>query len=157
MDQIKDKVGKYENACIAHQKIYGVGFNADQGLLHNIRKENQNIHLADNKMQKQLATIDIEWIDAKSKAIQDSMKNIDKVVEIINYPNILNQCLQQNQLVQATKIIRHYEKNVKLKLNLKMTSVMELLDKEMGILKSKLIKVIYIKLESSFISEKSTF
>ena len=34
---------------------------------------------------------------------------------------------------------------------------MELLDKEMGILKSKLIKVIYIKLESSFISEKSTF
>ena len=56
--------------------------------------------------------------------------------------------------MQAVRLIRHYEEKVAKELDKHRTGqLMQMIDKEVKVLKGKLSKVIYILLETSFISD----
>lgn len=111
-----------------------------------MKAEYQTLQGANNQLTTNMRELDIDWIDRNTRAIQESAKNFDKLVELVNVPNILNQCLQQNQLVQATKVIRAFERNPAGD-----SQLLSLLHKEVSILRVKLVKIIYVKLEASFL------
>ena len=66
----------------------------------------------------------------------------------MNTPNLLNQCLQQDQLEQAVKLIKNYDPKM---YSGEGSQILDLVDKEVKIANQKLIRIIYIKLESSFL------
>ncbi|TNV73384.1 hypothetical protein FGO68_gene5218 [Halteria grandinella] len=145
---LKEKKERYASLCEAHKNLYGSN---DQGLLSKLEAEHKSVRESYSLLLKQLGETNTETIEKKTEALNDAQKNYDKIVDFINYPNIINQLLQQNQLVQATKLIRHYHTNVKPHLNLNGETLVSFVDKEISILRAKLVKAVYLSLERSFL------
>ncbi|TNV84297.1 hypothetical protein FGO68_gene8428 [Halteria grandinella] len=145
---LKEKKERYASLCEAHKLLYGGN---DQGLLSKLEAEHKSVRESYSLFFKQLFDTNTEIIEKKTEALNNSQKNYDKIVDFINYPNIINQLLQQNQLVQATKLIRHYQNNIKPQLFLQGETLVSLVDKEITILRAKLIKAVYLSLERSFL------
>eukprot|EP00347_Sterkiella_histriomuscorum_P017607 403348693 len=116
-----------------------------------------NLKKAKNSFDDQMQKINLSAIDIQQDSLKNYQANQDKIIEYINIPNIANQCLQQDQLVHCAKIIRHYERSIKPNIIQECQnspSIVTLVDKEIGIIRQKLVKTIYISLEKSFLIDQ---
>ncbi len=73
-------------------KLFGSG--AGDGIISKLKADSQAYNQANQKLYSSFSKLDLELIEAKRDSVQDSAKNLDKVIEIVNIPNLLNQCLQ---------------------------------------------------------------
>ena len=83
--QMRDKKDRYQQVCTAHKEVY-----AEEGIIDNLQRDHKEYLKRNQVFQSQLHMLDVGWIQAKTDAIQDSFKNLDKVIDYANISNILN-------------------------------------------------------------------
>ena len=71
--------------CTAHKEVY-----CEEGIIDNLQRDHKEYLKRNQVFQSQLHLIDLGWIQAKTDAIQDSFKNLEKVIDYVNISNIVN-------------------------------------------------------------------
>ena len=82
---MRDKKDRYQQVCTAHKEVYG-----EEGIIDNLQRDHREYVKRNEVFQSQLNLLDVGWIQGKTDAIQDSFKNLDKVIDYSNISNILN-------------------------------------------------------------------
>ena len=99
---------RYVKICHSHSSLT----NSHDGIMVKLTHRTNDLQKTSTQFTSVLSKIDHDLVREQHLSLKDQESNLDRVVEIFNIPNIINQCLQANCLVQAIKLVRHFEENI---------------------------------------------
>ena len=90
--QLRSKKDTYSQICKSHEALFDIPHK--HGLLTTMKQDYHSLQASSAHLAQNLSELDTEWIERSTSTVQASGRNFDKIVELVNVPNLLNQCLQ---------------------------------------------------------------